>query len=101
MQLIKEQPYVSFVVLFYNQESFVKDTLDGVFSQSYENMEIIISDDASPDGTYAAVERYLAEHTCSKQVIVNRNEKNMGLEDEKNLFRNAIGNFGITFRIAH
>ena len=57
----------------------MKDTLDGVFSQTYENMEIIISDDASPDGTYAAVERYLSEHTCSKRVFVNRNEKNMGL----------------------
>lgn len=77
--MIKKKPYVSLIVLFYNQEDFVKDTLDGVFSQTYENMEIIISDDASPDGTFAAVERYMAEHKSAKQVIINRNEKNMGL----------------------
>ncbi len=77
--MIKKKPYVSLIVLFYNHEDFVKDTLDGVFSQTYENMEIIISDDASPDGTFAAVERYMAEYKSAKQVIINRNEKNMGL----------------------
>lgn len=79
MGVLKKQPFVSLVVLFYNQEDFVTETLDGVFSQTYENMEIIISDDASPDGTYTAVERYLAEHACSKQIFVNQNKKNMGL----------------------
>lgn len=78
--MVKErQPSVSLIILFYNQEDYVKSALDGVFSQNYENIEIIISDDASVDGTFTAVEHYLKEHDGERRVYVNRNKKNMGL----------------------
>ncbi len=69
----------SLVVLFYNQKDFVKDALQGALSQTYDNLEIIISDDASPDGTFEEIKKYLSAHHTDKKVVLNHNERNMGL----------------------
>jgi len=42
---------VSFLILTYNQVDFVENALSGAFSQTYSPLEIVISDDASTDGT--------------------------------------------------
>jgi len=39
-------------VITYNHERFIDDALGGVFRQSYRPLEIVISDDASEDGTF-------------------------------------------------
>lgn len=44
-------PLVSVVVITYNSGEFVVDTLDSIANQTYENIELIISDDASSDDT--------------------------------------------------
>ena len=46
-----KMPKVSFLLLCYNQERFVKDAVQGALDQDYANIEIIISDDASSDST--------------------------------------------------
>lgn len=74
-----ENPLVSFVSLTYNHAKFIEDTIAGALSQDYPNMEIIISDDASPDGTYEVMQRYLREHPTDKNIRLNCNEINMGL----------------------
>jgi len=74
-----EIPLISFVSLTYNHAKFVEDTIAGALSQDYPNMEIIISDDASPDCTYEVMQRYLREHPTDKNIRLNCNEKNMGL----------------------
>lgn len=78
-QDIKLKPLVSVVVLVYNHRDFIKDTLDGVFTQEYDNMEIIISDDASPDNSIEVIQEYIANHPCKYPIKLNHNEKNMGL----------------------
>lgn len=72
-------PLVSLVGLAYNHARFIEDTLMGVLAQDYPNMEIIISDDASPDGTYDVMQKYLQEHPTDKNIRLNCNEKNLGL----------------------
>lgn len=74
-----EIPLISFVSLTYNHAKFVEDTIAGALSQDYPNMEIIISDDASPDCTYEVMQRCLREHPTDKNIRLNCNEKNMGL----------------------
>lgn len=44
-------PLVSVIIPTYNQKDFVQETLSSVFDQTYENIEIIVCDDASTDGT--------------------------------------------------
>ncbi|HEY5895751.1 MAG TPA: glycosyltransferase family A protein [Chthoniobacterales bacterium] len=50
------QPLVSVVVPAFNAEDLIKETLESVSAQHYSNLEIIIVDDGSSDGTCAVVE---------------------------------------------
>ena len=44
-------PLVSIGVPIYNEERFLEESLVSLCSQDYSNLEIIISDNASIDGT--------------------------------------------------
>ena len=41
----ENKPLISFILITYNQEDFVRDALDGAFNQTYSPLEIIITDD--------------------------------------------------------
>jgi glycosyltransferase involved in cell wall biosynthesis len=46
-----ERPLVSVIVTFFNQASFVRETIESVLSQDYSPYEIIVIDDGSTDDT--------------------------------------------------
>ena len=50
------QPKVSIIIPCYNSIMFLQETLDSVYQQSYSNIEIIIIDDNSTDGSYEFLE---------------------------------------------
>ena len=52
----------SVVVVTYNQEKFVIDTLQSVLNQTYPAIELIVSDDASKDRTLRLVENWIQKH---------------------------------------
>jgi glycosyltransferase involved in cell wall biosynthesis len=52
------QPLVVIGVPVYNGERFLEATLDCLLAQTYRNIEIIVSDNASTDGTEAICMRY-------------------------------------------
>lgn len=86
-----EQPLVSFLVLTYNQESFVEDAIKGALSQDYPNIEIIISDDCSLDRTPDVIEKSIGNKTGECTIIYNHNEKNLGL----------VGNLNKALSLSH
>ena len=49
---------ISIVLCSYNGERFIKEQIDSLLHQTYPNLEIIISDDASTDGTRKILEEY-------------------------------------------
>lgn len=49
---------ISIVLCSYNGERFIKEQIDSLLQQTYPNLEIIISDDASTDGTPEILEGY-------------------------------------------
>lgn len=51
MQSDDSQPLVTVVVAAYNGERWIEQTLESVFGQTYPNLEIIVVDDGSTDGT--------------------------------------------------
>jgi len=54
----RSMPLVSVVIPTYNAERFLKETLECVLAQTYPNIEIIVADDGSTDGTRACVEAF-------------------------------------------
>lgn len=52
------QPKISIITITYNSESTVEETIRSVVAQDYPNLEYIIIDGASKDGTLAVVDKY-------------------------------------------
>lgn len=58
MLIMNANPKVSVVAITYNQEKFVRETIESVVSQDYPNIEYIISDDGSTDFTQEIIREY-------------------------------------------
>ena len=74
------EPLVSVCVITYNSSKYVLETLDSIVSQTYKNIELIISDDSSRDNTVGIVKSWVAEN--EKRFIKTRiltSEKNTGV----------------------
>lgn len=76
---MSECPLVSMVVLAYNQERFIREAVSGAFSQNYSPLEIVLSDDCSTDGTYEIIREMASVYNGPHKIVVNRNEKNLGI----------------------
>lgn len=60
--MIDNNPLVSIIVFTYNSSVFVLETLESAKSQSYKNIELIVSDDGSKDDTVEVCENWLKEN---------------------------------------
>lgn len=76
---IKNRPLITFAVLAYNQERFISDAIEGAFSQTYSPLEIILSDDCSPDRTFEVIEEMASHYRGVHRLMVNRNPDNLGI----------------------
>lgn len=56
---MNERPLISVIVSVYNGENFLTQALNSVFDQSYQNIEVIIIDDGSTDGTAEVAKPYV------------------------------------------
>ncbi len=57
-----EHPLVSVIVITYNSSRYVLETLESSKAQSYQNIELIISDDGSQDDTVRLCQNWLAKN---------------------------------------
>ncbi|MGO9119725.1 MAG: glycosyltransferase family 2 protein [Desulfomonilaceae bacterium] len=71
-------PYipVSVCLVTYNRAHILPQTVDSILNQTFEDFELIISDDCSSDGTREVCGRYLAQDSRVKYF---RNEANLGM----------------------
>jgi glycosyltransferase involved in cell wall biosynthesis len=70
------KPRVSIGMPVYNGERFINEALDSIIAQSFEDFELIISDNASTDRTEEICRTYLAR---DKRIRYVRNETNIGV----------------------
>jgi len=52
------RPLVSIVVCCYNREHYLRQTMESIFAQQYDPVEIVVIDDGSTDGTCDLMKRY-------------------------------------------
>lgn len=57
-----ENPLVSIIVITYNSAKYVLETLESARAQTYQNIELIISDDGSQDDTIVICENWFLEN---------------------------------------
>lgn len=68
-------PKVSAFILTYNQKVFVQEAIESILMQDYPNLEIVVGDDGSTDGTQETLLQYEKEHPgLFKLILSKRNE---------------------------
>lgn len=59
---MNDNPLVTIGVLSYNSSKTILDTLDSAYKQTYNNIELIVSDDCSSDFTCSIVNNWMQSH---------------------------------------
>ena len=84
-------PRVSIGLPVYNGENFIKEALDSLLAQTFEDFELIISDNASTDETQEICRAYAAR---DRRVLYYRNKKNLGANSNWNrVFHLSTGKY--------
>ncbi len=71
---------ISIIIPVYKVEKFLRDCMESVLSQTYENLEIILVDDGSPDSCPEICDEYAKMDERIKVI----HKKNGGLSDARN-----------------
>ena len=80
-----DKPLVSVVVVTYNSSKYILETLDSIKSQTYNNLELIITDDCSSDNTVQLCEDWLNFNSSRFiRVKVISSSNNTGITPNRN-----------------
>ncbi len=69
---------IVYLLMTYNQAAFVREAVCSALAQTYSPLEIVISDDASEDGTYDVIAEEVSRYAGPHSVRLNRNAKRQG-----------------------
>tara|TARA_B110000977_G_scaffold180414_1_gene240014 strand:+ start:396 stop:1454 length:1059 start_codon:yes stop_codon:yes gene_type:complete len=73
-----DRPLVTFALFAYNQEEYIREAVEGAFAQTYEPLEIILSDDCSTDRTFEIIQEMADAYDGPHSIILRRNIINLG-----------------------
>lgn len=67
----KELPLVSLCIPIFNGEEFIQEALKSVQSQTYPNLELIVSDDGSEDTSIEIIKKHLVDLPFRCKLVAN------------------------------
>lgn len=70
----------SIIVPVYNVEKYIALCLESILEQSYDNFEVIVVNDGSPDGSQKIIDKFVKKDDRIKSFV----KKNGGLSDARN-----------------
>lgn len=74
------EPLLSVIVPVYKVEAYLRDCVNSILAQTYQNLEIILVDDGSPDNCGAICDEYAAKDSRIRVI----HKPNGGLSDARN-----------------
>ena len=88
-----KEPLVSVVVMTYNSSKTIIDTLESIKSQTYSNIELVVTDDCSTDDTVFVVKHWIEENSSFfKNAVLVSTPHNRGVSGNvNNGIRNSNG----------
>ncbi len=73
------RPRLTLAVLSYRQSAYIEDAVHSALEQTGEPIEVLLSDDCSPDDTYARMQALVEAYRGPHRVVLRRNERNLGI----------------------
>lgn len=87
------RPLVTVVMPVYNVAAYIEEAVESVLKQSYQNLELLVIDDESPDNSIEILERKYSESNTDNRLRIIR-QKNRGLAGARNTgIREAKGQY--------
>ena len=71
-----DAPLVSVVCLCYNHERYIRQAVESVVNQTYKEIQIIIADDASADGSVAEIKKIKVDYPFVELLLLAENNGN-------------------------
>lgn len=78
---MNNRPFISVVMPIYNVEKHLEKAIESVLAQTFQNFEIILVDDCSPDSCPQICDAYVSKY---EKISVIHHEKNKGLSGARN-----------------
>ena len=84
-------PAISIIVPVYKVELYIKQCVDSILKQTFQDFEVILVDDATPDNSFKICQKLYGGNDKFKFV---RHEKNLGLGEARNTgMKHAAGKY--------
>src|SRR5690554_2831077 len=90
---VKNEPLISIIVPVFNKENYLRECLDSIINQDYQNFELIVVNDGSTDGSKIICEEYAAK--TDKIILVHK--ENGGVSSARNIGLQKAKGEWITF----
>lgn len=89
-------PLVSVVMPIHNAERFLAEAIESVLGQTYRELELVMVDDGSTDGSYEIAQRYAKRDARVKLV---RNDRNLGIVKTRNRLFDEANPLSVHFAV--
>lgn len=77
-----KNPKISVIVSVYNTEKYIEKCLDSLLNQTYSNIEIVVINDCSTDGSLKILKKYAKKYD---NMVLIENKENKGLSYSRNV----------------
>jgi len=89
-----DSPLVSVVIIFLNAERFIREAIESVFAQTYNNWELLLVDDGSSDRSTDFAGAYAEQYPGRVRYLEHEGHQNRGMSASRNLgIRHAEGEY--------
>jgi glycosyltransferase involved in cell wall biosynthesis len=82
---MKEQPLVSVIVIFFNAQPYIEETIQSILNQTYPHWELLLVDDGSTDGSTEVALKYASQHPEQISYHEHEGHQNRGMSATRNL----------------
>lgn len=79
----ESSPLVSIAIITYNQKDYLRECIESCLAQDYQNIEIVVADDASTDGTQNMLQSYSERYPGKFTLCLS--SQNRGITNNSNL----------------
>src|SRR5436190_10910923 len=76
---------VSVIMIFLDEKRFIREAIQSVLAQTYENWELLLLDDGSRDGSSEIARCIAAQHTTRVRYLEHTGHQNLGMSASRNL----------------
>ncbi len=91
---VEQTPLVSVIIIFLNEERFLKEAIESVLAQTYTRWELLLVDDGSTDRSTEIARGYAREYPQSISYLEHPQHANRGMSASRNLgVRHARGTY--------